>query len=72
MDIIELYNLTLVHEALQVGEKLRVEDINKVYHTIPNAPIMKSKTGKIKYINEYFDRIATETLQKYLIDQQLK
>jgi hypothetical protein len=72
MNITELYNLTLVHEALKAGERVRTSDINFVYKTIPCAPAMKAKEGKIKYINMYFDTISTETIQRYLIDQQLK
>ena len=71
MNIVQLYNLTLVHEALKDGP-VRAEDINHVYHTIPNAPYMKSKKGKIKCINEYFDKIAEDTILRYLINKQIK
>jgi hypothetical protein len=72
MDIVQLYNLTLVHEALQKGEKLRVEDINFVYHTIPGSDTLRSKQGKIKFINDYFEVVCKETLIKYLVDKQIK
>jgi len=73
MTLPELYNLTLLAEALKAGQSVRTSDINQVYQTIPgiNQFHKKAKAGKIKDILGCFDEISEDTLQKYLVDKQL-
>ena len=70
MTLVELYNLTILHEALKAKQKVRTSDINFIYKTIPGAPKLLSKNGKIKIIMETFDKLSEETLKAYLIQKQ--
>jgi hypothetical protein len=68
----ELLWFVKIHEALLAGEKITSRDINTIYELIPGAPLKKARNGKIKAIHEYFDTISTETISRYLVEQQLK
>ena len=72
--LVDIYNLTLLHEALAAGHKVRTSDINQIYATIPGnlQHVKKSKNGKIREICEYFDNISTETIARLLVEKQLK
>jgi hypothetical protein len=71
MDLIQLYNLTVLWNAIQAKQRIRTADINQVYKTLPDVPPMKSKEGKIKIILQAFDKICNATLERYLIEKQL-
>jgi len=74
MTIPELYNLTLIHEALvKNSSEVSLKDIDFVYKSLPTKYSHKlNRKEKIKMILSEFERISTETLQRYLIDKQLK
>lgn len=72
MTEIDMYNMAILVNAVKDGSKLRSSDVNQIYQTIPDAPPMKAKQGKIKYIMDYFEKISIETIQRYLINKQTK
>ena len=71
MTIQELSFVTYVYEQILTGST-NCAIINAAYKIIDPKYKLKSKKQKIKYIRDYWEKLADQTLANYLINRQTK
>jgi len=70
MILSEVVDLCQLYEHLKTGNR-NCKNINKVYKTIPNHKDKQTKSKKILEIQNYFEKLADDTLKSYLINKQI-
>lgn len=66
----QLLDMTILLEHLKGGGKKTCRDINRVYGYLPMRVVNLPKKQKIREIQQYWDKLADETIKQYLINKQ--
>lgn len=71
MKVEELLEMTVLLEHLNGGGKKSCKQVNTVYSYLPDPKEkLATKKQKIRAIQDYWNKLADETIAKFLIERQ--